>query len=199
MPRRTLNTKAATTWRKDSSQVDAGKVVYTALKRREHGGALDVAKSEGILINRRRGLTCQRRKLTPQQKQGVRSRLKLIQKEFASHVSSEKRRELNAEFSIKRSPALKATQLFARRNSQPPPRIRNAGSEEVETKVTKPKTTQRRNHVGRYYPRKCKQQFAENPTGRVSKNGTEIPRKNLERRITDGNASKFDRPESTRN
>ena len=59
----------------------------------------------------------------------------------------------------------------------PPPRIRNAGSEKVETKVIKPTTTQRRNHVGRYYPRKYKQQFAENPTLRVSRNGTEIPRK----------------------
>ena len=57
---------------------DAGKIVYTALKQREHSGALDVAKSKDIFINRRRGLICQRRKLTPQQEQGVRSRLKMI-------------------------------------------------------------------------------------------------------------------------
>ena len=48
MPRRTLNTKAATTWLKDSSQIVAGKVVYNALKRREHGGATDATRQNEI-------------------------------------------------------------------------------------------------------------------------------------------------------
>ena len=48
MPGRTLNTKAATTWRKDPSQIDARKVVYTALKRREHGGATDATRHSEI-------------------------------------------------------------------------------------------------------------------------------------------------------
>ena len=52
MPRRMLNTKAATTWRKDSPQIDyqmmQTKVVYTALKRREHGGATDATRCREI-------------------------------------------------------------------------------------------------------------------------------------------------------
>ena len=48
MPRRTLNTKAATTWLKDSSQIVAGKVVHTALKRREHSGATDATRQSEI-------------------------------------------------------------------------------------------------------------------------------------------------------
>ena len=76
------------------------------------------------------------------------------------------------------------------------PRIRNEGFEEV---VTKPKVVQHRNCVGSHYTRKCKPQRAENPTVRVSRNGTEVPRKKFEGRVTDGNAFKFDRPESMRN
>ena len=48
VPRRTIYTKAATTWRKDSSQIVAGKIVYTALKRREHGGATDATRYSEI-------------------------------------------------------------------------------------------------------------------------------------------------------
>ena len=117
MPRRTLNTKAATTWLKDFFQIVAGKVAYTTLKRREHSGATDATRQSEI-------------------------REYIYQQETGSYLPAEK--------------------------ANTPPRIRNVGSEEVETKVIKEKRNQRRNHVGRYHPRKCKQQFAENPVVRVS-------------------------------
>ena len=53
MPRRGLNTKAATTWRKDSSQIDYQMMqekssTHTALKRRERGLATDAIRRSEI-------------------------------------------------------------------------------------------------------------------------------------------------------
>ena len=178
MPRRKLNTKAATTWRKDSSQIGYQMVQENRPYR------LDARKIRRYVYHdyqQKSGSYLPAEK-TPQQKQGVRSRLKLIWEEFASSSSSE--------FSIEDLFHRKLCS-HARGNNQPPLKTQNRGSEEV---VTKPKIIQCRNHVGRRYPRKCKPQRAENPTVRVSRNGTEIPRENLGGRIMDEGASKFDRP-----
>ena len=179
MPRRTLNTKAATTWLKDSSQIVAEKVVFTALKRREHCGATDATRQSeirGYIYQQKTGsyLPAEKANTTAETRRKIPAQADLERicvECFFRKWKITQRRILYIGF-----PSQKPIQPFARKSGQPPPRIRNGGSEEV---VTKPKITQHRNHIGRHYPRKCKPQRAENPTVRVSRNGTEIPRDNF--------------------
>ena len=46
---------------------------FTALKRREHGVGIVIAKAENMFINRSRGLTCKRIKLSLQRSQSFRT------------------------------------------------------------------------------------------------------------------------------
>ena len=193
MPRRTLNTKAATTWRKDASHIYyqmMQEIVHTALVRGKPEGMSYhdyQQKSGSYLPAEKANTTAETRRKIPAQVDLERICVKCF---------FHRREDNSTQNSLHKISFAESYTAIREENSQPPPKIRNGGSEEV---VTNPKITQRRNHVGRHYPRKCKPQRAENPTVRDSRNGMEIPRENLEGRITDEDASKFDRPEASRN